>query len=130
MVNIIRKIFILERRIRLPLSLAFAFPFVRTKPIIRKLWSSIRRTHSADAFRLREASPPTVSKVIVEVMVITYGRCRDQAGPRQFEELGVDVTEYTSELGVGWVDEAEFEFDRPRGLGVCSCRDDVQSEWL
>ena len=62
--------------------------------------------------------------------MITYGRCRDQAGPRQFEELGVDVTESTSELGVGWVDEAEFEFDRPRGLGVCSCRDDLQSEWL
>ena len=62
--------------------------------------------------------------------MITYGRCRDQAGPRQFEELGVDVTESTSELCVGRVDEAEFEFDRPRGLGVCSCRDDVQSEWL
>ena len=61
-------------------------------------------------------------------MVITYRWCRHQAGPRQLEELGIDVTESTSEQDVGRVDESKLHFDRPRGLGVRSRRDDVQSK--
>ena len=62
----------------------------------------------------------------------THRRGRDEARAGELDEVGVDVrkVDLCTDRRVGRVDEAELEFDRPRGLGVCSCRDDVQSEWL